>query len=71
MAVDDAVTMMLNVDPDAEDARMAYLPQETTIRWTTQNACYIRGLGGCATEGHYALADGNHGFSGSFQTLRL
>lgn len=68
VVVDDAVTMMLNVDPDAADARsMAYLPQETTIRWTTQEWLrYIRGLeAGGATEGHYALADGNYGFSGS------
>lgn len=68
VVVDDAVTMLLNVDPDAADARsMAYLPQETTIRWTTQEWLrYIRGLeAGGATEGHYALADGNYGFSGS------
>ncbi|MGB2413100.1 MAG: M1 family metallopeptidase [Schleiferiaceae bacterium] len=68
VVVDDAVTMMLNVDPDAADARsMAYLTQETTIRWTTQEWLrYIRGLeAGGATEGHYALADGNYGFSGS------
>ena len=68
VVVDDAVAMMLNVDPDAADARsMAYLPQETTIRWTTQEWLrYIRGLeAGGATEGHYALADGNYGFSGS------
>lgn len=66
--VDDAVAMMLSVDPNAADARsMAYLPQETTIRWTTQEWLrYIRGLeAGGATEGHYALADGNYGFSGS------
>ena len=68
VVVDDAVAMMLNVNPDAADARsMAYLPQETTIRWTTQEWLrYIRGLeAGGATEGHYALADGNYGFSGS------
>jgi hypothetical protein len=68
VVVDDAVAMILNVDPDAADARsMAYLPQETTIRWTTQEWLrYIRGLeAGGATEGHYALADGNYGFSGS------
>lgn len=68
VVVDDAVAMLLNVDPDAADARsLAYLPQETTIRWTTQEWLrYIRGLeAGGATEGHYALADGNYGFSGS------
>ncbi|HCP41655.1 MAG TPA: aminopeptidase, partial [Cryomorphaceae bacterium] len=68
VVVDDAVTMLLNVDPDAADARSkAYLTQETTIRWTTQEWLrYIRGLESSgATEGHYALADGNYGFSGS------
>ena len=68
VVVDDAVAMMLNVDPDAADARsLAYLPQETTIRWTTQEWLrYIRGLeAGGASEGHYALTDGNYGFSGS------
>ena len=68
VVVDDAVAMILNVDPNAADARsMAYLPQETTIRWATQEWLrYIRGLeAGGATEGHYALADGNYGLSGS------
>lgn len=66
--VDEAVKMMLGVDPMDPDARsMVYLEQDITIRWTTQEWLrYIRGLeAGGATEGHYALADGNYGFSGS------
>ena len=66
--VDEAVKMMLGVDPLDPDARsMVYLEQDITIRWSTQEWLrYIRGLeAGGATEGHLALADGNYGFSGS------
>ena len=68
VVVDDAVRMMLSADPQADNVKsMVYLPQETTIRWTTQEWLrYIRGLeAGGASEGHYALADGNYGFTGS------
>ena len=66
--VDDAGRMMLSADPEADNVKSTvYLPQETPIRWTTQEWLrYIRGLEtGGASEGHYALADGNYGFTGS------
>lgn len=66
--VDEAVKMMLGVDPDAANAKeLVYLDQKTTLRWSTHEWLrYIRGLeAGGATVGHYALADANYGFSGS------
>lgn len=66
--VDEAVKMLLGVNPEDPDAKsLVYLEQDVTIRWTTHEWLrYIRGLeAGGATVGHYRLADANYGFTGS------
>ena len=67
VVVDDAVAIMLNVDPDAADARACSLFTAGNDHPLDDSGWlrYARGLeAGGATEGHYALADGNYGFSG-------
>jgi hypothetical protein len=66
--VDEGVKAILGVAPEDPDAKsIVYLDQDITRRWGTHEWLrYIRGLeAGGASEGHYALADANYGFTGS------
>jgi hypothetical protein len=68
VAVDQALELLIAADPQGEDVRtMAYLPQQTTMRWSTHEWLrYIRGAAAAELgPEHLMLMDKNYGFSTS------
>lgn len=68
IAVDQALELLIHADPTAADVRQtAYLPQQSTMRWSTHEWLrYIRGAAAAKVdEAHLALMDQNYGLSGS------